>query len=366
MGKRQRRLVLAGGGHVHLAVLERMARDRPADMEILLVNDGPSLIYSGMLPGHMAGQYSRAELEIALAPQAARAGASFLQDRIVGLDAGIRQLVLASGAVVPFDGLSLAVGSGINVSRLLPFAERLLPVRPIPDFLAEWEGIREAASRQRVRLGFAGGGAGGVELALAAAHALPEAAIWLFEGEAGLLAGHPASLGRRAAQHLAARGIHRVRGAAIAEAGGARLADGRLIELDHVIAATGAAPPAWLPASGLQLDPAGFVAVDRCFQSRSHPAILASGDIAAFPDNRVTRSGLHAVRAGPIVAHNLLATLCGGGMKAYRPWKPVLYLLATRPGHALASGNAWSLEGDWLWSLKDRIDRAYVAKQRRV
>jgi len=364
MGKK--RVVLAGGGHVHLAVLETLAREASPLADVVLVSDGPSLIYSGMLPGHVAGHYPRGALEIALAPLAARAGATFLQNRIVGLDAGGRTLMLASGAVMPFDLLSLAVGSGINVSQLSSLGQKILPVRPIPDFLARWQGIREHRPAGGLRLGFAGGGAGGVELALATAHALPEAAIWLFTGQSGLLAGHPPSLRRRAMQHLLARRIAIIRGIAMAEPAGFRLADGQVIALDHVIAATGAAPPSWLSGSGLRLDPDGFAAVDKCFRCQSHPDILASGDVAAFPDDRVTRSGLHAVRAGPIIAHNLLAMLSGNQPRAHRPWKPPLYLLATKPGHALASGRRWSIEGDWLWTLKDRIDRAYVARHTHV
>jgi len=366
MGPAKKRLVLAGGGHVHLAVLEALERECAIGADVVLVSDGGSLLYSGMLPGYVAGHYARKALEIALAPLTARAGVAFLEDRIVELDASGGRLMLASGAELAFDILSLAIGSSINVSRLSPLGERLIPVRPIPDFLARWDTIRANAADIGVRLGFLGGGAGGVELALAAAHTLPNSGIWLFTGASGLLASHPVSLRHRAMRHLQASGITVVCGIPAAEATGVRLADGSFIELDHVMAATGAAPPAWLSQSGLQLDQAGFVSVDRCLRSTSHPGILASGDVAAFPDHRVTRSGLHAVRAGPVVVHNLRALLSGRPMKSYRPWKPPLYLLATRPGHAMAAGRCWSGEGGWLWTVKDRIDRAYVARHSRV
>lgn len=336
-----RRLVLAGGGHVQLAVLRRLAQRRPPGLEVVLASAAPVTLYSGMLPGVLAGAYAPRALEIPLAPLAAAAGARFVEARVTGLAADARMLRLSDGGELAFDLLSLGVGSGtvpVAAGAGLSFA-----VRPAGALLAAWPGLRGDVRD----VGVAGGGAGGVEVALAVKTGAPGAAVTLY-APGGVLAGHAPGAAARARRHLAAAGI-------AVEAAPARAGH------ELLLVASGAAPPDWLRSSGLALSD-GFVAVDAGFRSVSHPHVFAGGDVAAFPDPRVTRSGLWAVRAGPVLADNLLAAAAGGAMRAFRPWKPPFYLLATRPGHAIASGAGWSADGAGWWWLKDRIDRGYVAR----
>jgi NADH dehydrogenase FAD-containing subunit len=335
------RLVLAGGGHVQLAVLARLARQRPAGLDVVLVSAAPVTLYSGMLPGVLAGAYPRRALEIPLAPLAAAAGARFVQGEVTGLDADARRLRLADGTGLDFDWLSLGVGSGI--APVAAGGATVFPVRPSGALLDAWPGIL----REGRDLAVAGGGAGGVEVALAVKAAVPGGLTLYAPG--GVLAGHAPGVARRAQRHLAAAGVD-VREAPVGGGHGV------------VLAASGAAAPGWLQPSGLALDGGGFVAVDAGFRSLSHARVFAGGDVAGFPDARVTKSGLWAVRAGPVLAANLLAAIAGREPRVFRAWKPTLYLLATRPGHAIAAGQGWTAEGRGWWWLKDRIDRAYVAK----
>ena len=61
-------LVMAGGGHSHALVLKRWAmkpEQRP-QQSIVLVNRSSTALYSGMVPGLIAGIYHRDELAIDL------------------------------------------------------------------------------------------------------------------------------------------------------------------------------------------------------------------------------------------------------------------------------------------------------------
>lgn len=51
------RVILAGGGHAHLAVLTDWARRPLPGCERKLVTAHRQLVYSGMLPGWLAGIY---------------------------------------------------------------------------------------------------------------------------------------------------------------------------------------------------------------------------------------------------------------------------------------------------------------------
>jgi selenide,water dikinase len=71
----RRELVLVGGGHSHVQVLRRFAMAPRPDVRLTLVVDRPIAVYSGMVPGYVAGHYRREELEIDVVPLARRAGA---------------------------------------------------------------------------------------------------------------------------------------------------------------------------------------------------------------------------------------------------------------------------------------------------
>jgi len=65
-----RDLVLVGGGHTHALVLRSWAMKPLAGVRLTVINPGPTAPYSGMLPGFVAGHYTRAELDIGLRARA--------------------------------------------------------------------------------------------------------------------------------------------------------------------------------------------------------------------------------------------------------------------------------------------------------
>ena len=70
-----RDLVLIGGGHTHALVLRRWGMKPLPGVRLTVINPHPTAPYSGMLPGHIAGHYDRAALEIDLVQLARHAGA---------------------------------------------------------------------------------------------------------------------------------------------------------------------------------------------------------------------------------------------------------------------------------------------------
>jgi selenide,water dikinase len=70
----ERTVVLVGGGHAHVQVLRSWAMRRPSNARLLVVLDQPVAVYSGMVPGRVAGDYDDPALEIDVVPLARRAG----------------------------------------------------------------------------------------------------------------------------------------------------------------------------------------------------------------------------------------------------------------------------------------------------
>ncbi len=163
----RKRLLLVGGGHAHVEVLRRLALAPPADLSVTLVSPDAQTPYSGMLPGLVGGHYARSDAFIDLPPLATAAGVHFVTDRVVRLDLDARVARLATATTVPFDLLSLDIGSAPDMS-VPGAAQHAIGVKPVERFLVAWETLRKDAAAKRVStVAVVGGGAGGVEILLA-------------------------------------------------------------------------------------------------------------------------------------------------------------------------------------------------------
>ena len=369
----QRHLVLLGAGHAHVHVLKNLAQDRPADLAITLVTPHPRQLYSGMVPGFVAGHYVLDDCMIPLDSLLARSGVRHVQGSAAGLNADARTVTLASGATLPYDWLSLDTGPVMDREKIestMPGArEHALFVRPIEAFGQLWPRVMAMARQQKIRLVVVGAGAAGLELSMAAAHALrnasfaPGSRVTLLSGAQPPGGSYPAGVQRRIA-----RALQRLRIEVLPEtcvgvsAGAITLGNGQRLACDVPLLVLGAQAPAWLSGSGLALDESGFLAVNAFQQSTSHPAVFAAGDVASRVDAPHPRSGVYAVRAGPPLLANLRAAWRGKPLKAYQPQQRTLNLLSCGGRHAIAVWGGLSVEGAWVWRWKNRIDREFVAR----
>ena len=153
-------LVLAGGGHSHALVLKRWAmkpEQRPGQ-SIVLVNRSSTALYSGMVPGLVAGIYERDELAIDLRQLCDQAGVAFFEAEITGLNPQAKCLRVRNRPALHFDWLSLDVGA---ISR--PSAPGV-PIKPLEASLAFLEN-ENPCDLQPMRV--IGAGAAGLEVVLA-------------------------------------------------------------------------------------------------------------------------------------------------------------------------------------------------------
>lgn len=348
-------LLLVGAGHAHLGVLRLWAAGRRPRGHIELVCPEDAAWYSGMLPGLLAGRYRSEECCIPLTPLCRAAGIEWRQAAVTALEADSRSLRLEGGERLQGRWLSLDTGAPPQAPAHEDADMELLAVKPFPTFLARWQAWQRAPER----LAILGGGAAGVELALAMARQVPGLALF---SAAELLAGHPPSLRLRALQHLQAAGVQvhercpveRIRGAALLSRGQPVWHGPRLL------LASGASPLPWLRSSGLASDLHGFVAIASTLQSLSHPQVFASGDCASLAGT--PRNGVHAVRQGPLLAGNLARALTGQPLQDYRPQRHSLALLADGRGGALLSWAGFTTEGRWCGLWKDWLDRRFVRR----
>lgn len=360
-------LVLVGGGHSHVQVLRRHAMRRlPA--RVTVVVDRCEAIYSGMVPGLVAGQYGADDLTIDLRPLARRAGARLVEARALGVDPVARQVVLEERPPLAWDVASLNIGSTVGGLDVPGVRDHALPTRPIGRLTHEIDAlVARLHGRGSARVLVVGAGAGGVELAFALRERLLRAGLrdvpTTLVGRS-LLPGLPVGLHRRVRDEAQRRAMALVEGREVVEvtADGVRLDDGSWLPADAVLWATGAAALPLARASGLPVDAHGFVRVGPTLEVVGVEGLYAVGDCAAFAERELPKAGVYAVRMGPVLAENLRASLEGRSRVPYRPQADFLALLNLGDGTALGTKWGAAFGGAWVFRWKDRIDRRFMER----
>ena len=365
-------VVLVGAGHANVAVLRSFGMNPIEGVRLTLITREVDTPYSGMLPGFVAGHYSFDEAHIDTGPLARFAGARLYQDEAIGLDVSARRVLCRDRPPVPYDLLSLDIGSRPNTGEVPGASEHAIPVKPIDGFIKRFEALRARVTAGQSRhIVLVGGGAGGVELLLSVQHRLSQEtkglSFTLVSSSADILPSFPPAFRARFRAIFAARGITLRTGQRVTRVAADHLEVGAdTIPADEVLWTTEAAPASWLGDTRLALDPDRFLRVDATLRAVGREDIFAAGDMVAFDPGKIPRSGVYAVRAGPVLADNLRAVLTGRRLRPYRPQRDAMYIVSTGGPYAVLTRNGLVAAGGWAWRLKDRIDRRFMDRFNRL
>ena len=358
-----RDLVLLGGGHTHALVLKKWAMAPLPGVQVTLVNPGVKAPYTGMLPGFVAGHYTREDLDIDLMRLARQAGARLIVDRAIGVDTARKRVLLASRPEIAYDTLSIDVGISSKVPVHAAAYSAIVPAKPLDTFADAWTQILRRTQESSIapKIAVLGGGVAGVELALSMAFRLREMghhapSLTVLESDAVLLRGLNPSARRKLLAEMAKAGIRRQMQASLSDLPS---------DTDFIVSAAGARPHAWIAETGLALE-AGYIKVDQTLRSINTPDVFAAGDCAHLCYAPRPKAGVFAVRQAPVLFRNLQAHLSGEQMTAYAPQKSYLKLISLGRKSAVTDKWGVGLSGNWVWQWKDRIDQAFMAQFREV
>ena len=373
----RRRLVLVGGGHAHLEVLRAAAR-RPFAAEVVLVSPAPVQIYSGRMPAHLRGRIAASELSIELAPLCRAGAVRFVEASAMRVEADARAgVVMTTAGEFAADVISLDVGASVAGLDTPGVAEHAFSTRPAglwSALVSRVEALVASGDRQAISCCVVGAGIGGIELAFAL-HARITAAklvanVALVDAAPRVLGGWDDDACEHVLRLLAERDIALHSGAEVVRvsADDVELSDGRRLRADVTVWTTGAAPHEWLRESPLALDDEGWFRVDASLHASDGRAIWGAGDCIALNGTAwLPRSGVYAVRAAPVLAHNLRVAVEGTEqLKVFRPSRRSLALVDTGDGRALAHWGRFTAGGRWAWWLKHAIDGRYVRRYQRL
>ena len=369
-----RDLLLIGGGHAHVQVLRRFGMNPEPGIRLTMVSRESESPYTGMLPGYIAKQYSRSDICIDLLKLSNFADCRFIRGSVVAIDNINKRVILAQNRPpLRYDKLSLNCGGDSTLA--IPGSEFVYAVKPIGRFLEQWESIyAELIEYPNARIAIIGGGAGSVELALAIRQSLPTSAqIELLSRTRALLPTH-----RNRARKLA---LEALRNNYITFTGGfevsavVELEDGRYAvqaadnertTATHVFSVVGVHPPDWIRQSNLEVDEQGFLRVNQFLQAENDDSIFGAGDMVSMADHSRPKSGVYAVRHGPILAENLRQSILGKTLNKYRPQRNALALLRSDFDDAIASRGLLQSRGLLAWLYKDWIDRRFMRRFREL
>ena len=410
-------LVLIGGGHAHVQVIKGLRHllchrhDSNNNLRVTLIDSQASASYSGMVPGCLAGRYTVRETQLALPPLARYSNVTWIHNRVVDIDLQHKNVHISNGTILPFDLISLDIGSTSRAWDTTPgAAQYTIPTRPIHKLV---ERLEEALGQQQqhqqprkpvvVQLVIVGGGVAGLELALSITArwrrraGLPVQCTVLDRGPAPL--GPEESPAARAAlqQVLDDQDIQVIHNGHVVQvhpdwmecqygptsAGdAAAVVDKFRIPFTHAVWATGAGSHTlarrMAEQQGLDCDAQGWIRVRPTLQSLSHPFVFAAGDCATIVSSpskpSPPKAGVYAVRAGPVLLENLTRYVAAmrtattttnqpppqASLVEYHPQDDFLKLITCGDGTALGLRYGLVFRGKWVFDLKNDIDQSFM------
>ena len=343
------RVVVVGGGAGGLELAVRLARRarRRDGLTVTLVDASPTHLWKPLLHELATGSLNGHRDETSYAVLGARHGFEFALGRVIGIDAGARELrldglrdrageELVPGRTLGWTRLVLAVGSesaDFGIEGVAWHAHHLDSRAAADwlheDFVAAVQRTRAADAGGTLSIVIVGGGATGVELAadlhgvldrlraqrVPALH--PERLrVSVVEASGRLLAPLPERVGTAARVELERLGVRVATGARVerVDAASVTLAGGDRLRSDITVWAAGIRAPGLLAASGLPVDGLGRVRVDAALRVEGVAGAFAIGDCAACTDARgitVPPRAQSAHQMAKAAARNVLAACAG-------------------------------------------------------
>ncbi len=363
------KIALIGGGHTHALVLRSFAMKPVADVQFTLINPSPKAPYTGMLPGYVAGHYTRRDVEIDLMRLARNSGAQLILDTVTGMDPLAKTISLQGREPISYDIASINVGITSHLPNIPGFNKFGHPAKPLGEFAKGWSHFLNTISNndELPQIAVIGAGVAGVELALSMSHRLHghtsnPAKITILERSDQILKGTSAKTKQILMDLLAEHNITVRTDVKITQVDRDRVTfeDRTSIESHFTVGAAGATPHSFLEQTGLTCQN-GFITVDDTLTT-SNPTVFAAGDCVHFSSNPLPKAGVFAVRQAPILHNNLIAALKGARRTPYKPQKNYLKLISTGSKSAVADTFGTTLNGHWAWRLKDHIDRKFMKR----
>ncbi len=357
-----RDLLLVGAGHANVHILRDFGMRPEPGVRLTVVARESHSPYSGMLPGYLYGKYSWEEIHIDVAKLSAFANARFIKDEVVALDPEKQLVSFQDRPDLRYDCLACNTGGEPGIQ--FRAQDNVTPVKPIGNFTTTWDHFIDSKTKGVVKkLAVVGGGPGSVEVALAIRERYGSSFnVTLITADPEILVQHNKSVRRHATTALRKFNVSIVVNYRVSDITEDYVisSEGKHVQTDHVLWVANVEAPSWIQQSGFDVDKSGFMKVNQHLRSLSHSNVFAGGDMVCLVGQERPKSGVYAVRAGPILSHNVRSFLTNRSLKPYRAQRKALAILQLPNNEALASKGGFCLKAKTIGRWKHRIDLKFM------
>ncbi len=343
------RIVILGGGFAGLATARKLERMlRPGEAKLTIVSRENFSLFTPMLPEVGSGNLETRHVVTPVRAQLKRT--EFMLGDVVGVDlvkrhVEVEHTILGTRKNVGYDHLVFALGSVTSTFNLPGVEEHSLAYKTLEDadrlrnhviaMLELADVAHDPKERQRLlTFVFVGGGFTGVEAAGEMADFFrssirfypsishDQIEIVLVEGGPKLLPDLQDGMGEYSAKALSRRGIRVMTSTLVAGADehGLMLKGGRKIETSTIVWSAGVKPSPVVARLPIGTGRGGAIPVRDDFSVPDYPGVWAIGDCASIPSpdgKTFPATAQHAIREGPTLAHNIVASLRGEPTKGF-------------------------------------------------
>ncbi|MEO9170743.1 MAG: NAD(P)/FAD-dependent oxidoreductase [Candidatus Baltobacteraceae bacterium] len=348
--RRPPRIAILGGGFAGIAVARRLERLlHRGEADIVLVSRENFSLFTPMLPEVSSGALDVRHVATPIRSQLHRTQFMLADVRALDLERSEVRIVHTLTGVeetIGYDHVAIALGSTTSTFDLPGVAARVFALKTLEDagilrnrivwLLELADSITDPESRARLlTIVVVGGGFTGVEAAGEFVELfrsvvryyptikLAEIRLVLVEGGPVLLPGLPEKMGSYSKRALLKRKVEILTsdGVASADDDGLVLQSGKRIETATIVWSAGVTPTAAIGQTPLPRTKRGALLVDEHLRVAGFSNVWALGDCASIPDGAggtYPATAQHAIREGPVLADNIVATLRNLPLKRFR------------------------------------------------
>ncbi|MBH0231592.1 FAD-dependent oxidoreductase [Halobacillus yeomjeoni] len=359
-----KRLLLIGAGHSHMEVMRQLKNEAVQELEVCLITPSPYQYYSGMFSGYTEGLYEKEDIRIDVKEYAQCAGIHFIQKKAWKVNPDHRKLICEDGSVYPFDVISFDIGS-----RSLPheYDQSIArSIKPNYEFIHQMDELRSSTHPLIV-----GGGAAGTELAMSIhaykqKHGIP-GQVRVVTAERVLSDASKRTSGKLKSL-IEKKGIQLWEGERVAEVEDHHIKTDKGNKIRHtgVLWLGGAISDDIFKRSRFSIEDRGFAIVRSTLQFKDYDFMFGAGDCVTMEEYpQLAKSGVYAVRQGPVLWENLNHYLKREPLKEYDPQKKALYILSTGGKKGFFIYGPLVHHSHRAWKIKNKIDREFMDKYKK-